>query len=605
MNPFTLRQQTILPVTMSEAWELVSQTSKVNHAIGLPPINYTEQTINGKIHVVGTAKQYGLTPRWIEHPFEWIEGQQFQVEREFLNIAPLRGFTGGTRLEHHTSVSTLVETFVTVYPANIGGYAMGRAIAQRMVSGQAAFYADLAQKLRTQRHDYFPPPTRVQYNRQALQEGISRLRVRNLDPTIITKLEILLQTGRDEDVAQIQPFMLADTWQTDRMETLRVFLYATADGLLDLNWEVLCPNCRVSKASSHTLRDLQATAHCEVCNIRYDANFDDYVELRFSVNPTIRYASNTMFCALGSPALNQHIVAQQRLKPNEARSLSVSLVAGGYRIRMLGSEQRCSVQVNDDVESGSLNVSMTTGGIAEQTLQARSGMIAVHVTNQSATEQLLIIERDAWGSGRVSASLVTSMNEFRTLFSSEVLAPGLGLAIKNLTILFSDIKDSTPMYEQYGDSTAYAVVRDHFDTLFKAISNNDGAVVKTIGDAVMAVFGRSSDAVTAALDIHQNIAEFNRNRPDRPPIIIKIGLHTGACIAVNANDLLDYFGTTVNAAARAQGLSVGNDVVITADVMHAPNVTAILTKRNIHSDEFQHQLKGLASEYTLFRLTSI
>jgi len=59
--------------------------------------------------------------------------------------------------------------------------------------------------------------------------------------------------------------------------------------------------------------------------------------------------------------------------------------------------------------------------------------------------------------------------------------------------------------------------------------------------------------------IQQHVSEFNRDYED--PIILKIGLYSGPAIAVNSNDWLDYFGRTVNIAARIQGESVGNDIV--------------------------------------------
>jgi class 3 adenylate cyclase len=95
----------------------------------------------------------------------------------------------------------------------------------------------------------------------------------------------------------------------------------------------------------------------------------------------------------------------------------------------------------------------------------------------------------------------------------------------------------------------------------------------------------------------------NQARPDRPPIVIKIGLHTGTCIAVNANEVLDYFGTTVNAAARAQGLSVGDDVILTADVMESAGVRAMLSQNDVLSEHFTHNLKGISQIFTLYRLT--
>lgn len=149
------------------------------------------------------------------------------------------------------------------------------------------------------------------------------------------------------------------------------------------------------------------------------------------------------------------------------------------------------------------------------------------------------------------------MQEFRGQFSSEVLSPGNEMAIRQVTILFTDLKGSTRMYRELGDAPSYAAVREHFSQLRKIISDEGGAVVKTIGDAVMAAFTTPEAAIRAALEI-QRLDD---------GLITKIGLHAGPAILVNANGLLDYFGRTVNLASRLQKHSVGGDVVLSEETM--------------------------------------
>ena len=603
-KPITLRRHITLHAPVETVWQVLSQTSKVNHALGLPTLTFSERVQpNGTIEVVGASRKFGLPVYWVEQPFEWVTRQEFWVERVFERTLFIKSLTTGSRMQAASPTTTAVESFVTMIPRDLVGKLASRFILGTIMREQGRYLHSLAEKFNTKSSDYFPPARRVQVNNPVLQTMVQRLGNRPINQPILDNVVRLLRTGRDEDVATMRPFELADAWNVDRLATLRVFLHATELGMLDMNWDVLCPNCRVSRESSRSLRELQETGHCEVCHIRYDVNFDDYVELRFAVNPTIRTASSAMFCALGSPALNQHIVAQARLAAGTTRTITLELATGGYRVRMLGVEQRCRVQVEPTSATTTGAITLAADGVQEPELHCASGVVTLTCTNTSAAEQLLIIERDAWGSGRVSASLVTTLPEFRSLFSSEVLAPGLGLAIKNLTLLFSDIKNSTPMYEQWGDTSAFALVRDHFTVLFGAIETHNGSVVKTIGDAVMAVFADPTEAVAAALEMHQGIAQANTTHNDKQPLSIKIGLHSGPCIAVNANEVLDYFGTTVNAAARAQAVSIGDDVVITADVMNAPGVAQILAQHSLQIEQFTRDLKGLSQAYTLFRLT--
>ena len=118
------------------------------------------------------------------------------------------------------------------------------------------------------------------------------------------------------------------------------------------------------------------------------------------------------------------------------------------------------------------------------------------------------------------------------------------------SLLFTDLRGSTAMYHDLGDARAYAQVRNHFSVLSDAIQKNHGGIVKTIGDAVMAAFSNPGDAFAAAAAMFAGIAEANRQSPERQQLVLKAGLHVGPCLAVNANDRLDYFGTAVNLAAR-------------------------------------------------------
>ena len=130
----------------------------------------------------------------------------------------------------------------------------------------------------------------------------------------------------------MRPFALADAWREPRLSVLRMFVYATRVGLLDLEWDVICPNCRGATTRAVTLSDLADDAHCTSCNIRYDVNFDEAVELRFSVNPDIRDAVDMPYC-IGGPANTRHIMSQLWLPPLGAKELRLRVVEGAYRLR--------------------------------------------------------------------------------------------------------------------------------------------------------------------------------------------------------------------------------------------------------------------------------
>ncbi len=191
---------------------------------------------------------------------------------------------------------------------------------------------------------------------------------------------------------------------------------------------------------------------------------------------------------------------------------------------------------------------------------------------------------------------------FRQIFESETLSLRESLRIGQVCIMFTDIKGSTALYDRLGDSAAYGIVRDHFDILFRTVEEHDGVIVKTIGDSVMASFKRPADAVAAAVAIQEAFGEYNRRENLRNEILVKVGLHAGSTIMVNLNNRLDYFGQTVNMAARIENTAEGGEVIISDAVRTDRDVieglrgkVANLTKRLV-------ELKGISGSHAVYRL---
>ena len=133
-----------------------------------------------------------------------------------------------------------------------------------------------------------------------------------------------------------------------------------------------------------------------------------------------------------------------------------------------------------------------------------------------------------------------------------------------VTILFSDIKGSTAYFEQKGDIEGLAMVERHNKLLFPCVETNHGRIVKTIGDAIMALFNDPVDAVHAAVQMQVALDE-DAKRADFERIHIRIGVHTG--LGLMHGD--DVFGDVVNAAARVQGQSEPDQILITDSLLSA------------------------------------
>ncbi len=165
----------------------------------------------------------------------------------------------------------------------------------------------------------------------------------------------------------------------------------------------------------------------------------------------------------------------------------------------------------------------------------------------------------------VTAKRILANQTFRDVYKADNLNIDQRLKITSLTFLFTDLKGSTALYERVGDLAAFDLVRAHFRALLDIIASEAGAVVKTIGDAVMATFVRPEQAIAAGLRMRKAMDALNEERGTQD-LLVKIGIHEGACLAVMLNDRQDYFGQTVNIAARVQGQASAQAISATSPV---------------------------------------
>jgi class 3 adenylate cyclase len=587
-----------LASSVQDLWPLLSDTDRTNRMLGLPAVEQIDPDEN----LSRTARGHlmGVPVQWHEQPFEWVFEQWFRSIRVFDPPLPVAELHTLTTLRAQANGGTRVEVQLMIRARNQIGRLGGALFFGKLMMDRLERLYHIFDSMVQRNQTLLTPPQTPSVSGDRLGQGLRRLGQFPVRPQLLTLLERQLTQADDADVLRMRPFALADAWGEPRLEVLRAFLYATRAGLLDLEWDVMCPSCRGPSVRGQSLADLASEAHCPSCNIRYDVNFDEAVELRFSVNPAIRKALDTPFC-VGGPANTRHIVAQVWVPAGQTRTLQLTMPAGSYHLRSRQLTGRTVLKVDPYAQTETAHFLLTQTAIEGGLEWVRPGPVTLTLENQSGQPALIHLEQSAWTAQAASAALVTTMAEFRQLFASEVLSPGIGLAVRNMTLLFSDLLGSTKIYDTIGDALAYARVRDHFDAMRAAIERNNGALVKTIGDAVMAAFSSAEDAVKASFEIqHEFIA--GEIAQGRPALQVKLGLHRGPCIAVNANNLLDYFGSTVNIAARVQSESVGGDIVVTPDVYSDPGVQQIVAQEQARIDSFERTLKGVSQGFTLYRL---
>jgi len=201
----------------------------------------------------------------------------------------------------------------------------------------------------------------------------------------------------------------------------------------------------------------------------------------------------------------------------------------------------------------------------------------------------------------LTAKRLLTNQTFRDLYRTDALEVDQRLKITSLTFVFTDLKGSTDLYDRVGDLVAYDIVRAHFRLLNEVVVSEAGAVVKTIGDAVMATFATPDRAVAAALKMRDAMRTLNAERKHED-LLLKIGVHEGPCLAVMLNDRLDYFGQTVNIAARVQGLAVSRSIFATEQVVANERTAQLLDEAGLTPVPQQAALRGVADELTVYQI---
>ena len=589
-------------------WPFIADTNRFNRDTGVPQIEVgpADKKLRNARRKIRLGF-YGLPVEWEEQPFEWVKPFRFGVERVY-SKGPLARLRMRAELKPNSDGGTHLIYEVWSTPRNIPGAVaipmqLNFVVARRFREyiqkyDNVAFHGAIAETAE-------PDTSQSSFDLQRLGTLKQKL-IADLETTdspeqklaVAERLADFLEHGDDFGVARIRAYKLADDWHEPRRLVLEVCLRATRVGLLDFQWDLLCPLCRGPQESGQSLKDIHTDVHCETCKIDFTANFDRYVELTFRPNPAVRRLSVASFC-IGSPNWTPHVIAQQLLPVADKRELVLPLESGAYRLRALELPGSQEVTVSPEGET-SAHVTLSNIGWSEEPLQVNENL-TLTLQNETGAEQLAILERLQWSDQATTAAEVTALQMFRDLFASEALRPGEQISVGTLTVLFTDLRHSTQLYREIGDATAFGRVMGHFDVVRKSIAEHDGAIVKTIGDAVMAVFRSAADGLLAMLEVQQALAEPGDGSS---PLQLKAGLNTGPCIAVTLNDRLDYFGSTVNMAARLEGLSSGSDVIISRTVFEDARVQELIESDSFDAMPFDMELKGFENErFELWRVS--
>lgn len=423
-----------------------------------------------------------------------------------------------------------------------------------------------------------------------MNEGVLTRKLESLtglarDDRPVRRLERLLRRLEDPARAQLNPVRLARRHRFEEAELLDLMVLGARVGLLQYLWKLVCPGCSFVTFTCDSLNQIQqAVRHCRFCEEPFEPTLDQHVEVYFELHPDItetkpdilrdpaeyyeyHFGSSLVFPESFQEFRQDICRGFLRLVPEEASRLEVTMQAGErYRLISLDQGWVCQIRVDDRNEPRGRRVRIACGrsGFSRKRLSIPPGKVALEVGYRGDEPAgVLLLLDDPERLHRITEAhpprqlphltgkTLLNNQTFRDSFRPHNLRDNLRLQLSDLTVLFTDLKDSTDLYARRGDGIAYQLIQEHFEHAREAARARGGAIVKTMGDSVMATFSSAQGGLKAAHQILRNVRRLN-SKGDAGSLRLRvgIGLHRGPVLLVNANSHLDYFGQTVNIASR-------------------------------------------------------
>ncbi len=572
-----------LPSSPAELWPLVADTDRLNRAIGLPEVDFSDVPDGaGSSLRRGRTKVLGIEIAWREHPFEWAREVEHSVFRQY-ERGPLEALWNRVQLVAEADGTTLVHEVWLVPRSLVGRVAASWEVGQKMGKNLDRVYRQLdeavqarrledAKALAPGRHpDPFEPlhePTPAQ--RKHVDDSVRKLVARGFDPGLVERLAEHLLYQPTKLLERIRPYGLAEAWGTDREGTLGLFLHAANVGLIDLAWDLICPRCLLPHESFSGLSHVARVGSCVPCSKTYERDLRESIELIFRPHAEVRAATPTTYCA-GSPALRPHIQIQQRLAPGEARAVRVELPRGEYRLVASHIAQPFVFDVSSAGFLGEAVVTLDPESIDARPSVLSAGPVTFRLTNATLHEQIVRVELALARGDGVTAADVLSLADFRDLFSEEMLAEGEHMSVSRMAFLFVEVAGRAELLQTLGDAGAWTVLHK-LDALFdEELRAHRGVAIPSSLDLHVGAFNTCAAAVAAAI-------ELQRATLGDPRALLRSAVHEGQCIALTRGHRTEYFGKTLHRGGALLAEATASGVALSTSVAGDRSVAQLLQR---------------------------
>jgi serine/threonine protein kinase/class 3 adenylate cyclase len=579
-------------------WRHVSNTDRVNHALGLPPVSYrTFQDPELGVRRIASTRVAGMELRWEEHPYEWIEGRRLSVLRQF-ETGPLIWFSNVVELMPHGGGTRLTQRF-QVRPRNrIGRWWAKWELGKKSGKSFGRLYHRLDDYLTGMKsNESVTDPFGSKKSMSPTQFKLLERRFlaaldgqAGIDPRVVESLQQYLRFASDLDVARIRPLALAERLELDGQQVVHACLLLAREGVLILLWDILCPTCQIPSEVQETLKSLQNHGHCEACQTDFQLDFANSIELVFRVHPEIRTVETRTYC-IGGPAFHGHVALQVRLAPGERFHSELALSDGEYRLRGPQLPYVMTVRVSPSSRIPSLDLELKLAPTSFVPPPLQSGTQVLTLQNASPRPMQVRLERTASRHDALTAAAAARLPAFREWFPREVLSPGQMVSLTTVTLMGGRFSGVAQAYMSLGDVAASNQLLDAFGEVAKQLEAFGGTILKTMNDQFVAVLPTPLAAIKGATQLFH------------PPLLsfpLGVVIHQGPVMVATLQERLDYYGRTAQVVAGELSRMTGPGLWLTEACFADGEVAKELAQRGwkVHP-EFQ------VADLTMFKCDTV
>lgn len=587
-------------LSAEDLWAVLSDTSRINEAMGLPRMDFHEEegrTYGGYIFM-------GARHEWYEAPWEWVHGRFIKMERIFRSGFAL--YQRAVFLIEESDSGTIPVSFYFGWIPKSGFWKTV------LVAFRKRFIANMTRSLEsikpggTGEIAFFLQGAGAgagetatagggDFNTDRFQRAVDGLRkTGQVGDTILNRFASYLAGAPDDRLSRLRPLQIAREAGISIDDLVPVMLHLTKSGVLNLKWEILCPNCRGVKGHIDHLWETPGGGVCDKCSIDFRKSGLELLEIAFHLNPEIKRVDEVLFCS-AEPAKKPQVLVQKKIGPGETHELTLDLAVGRYRLIRMDVLGMNFLDILPD--AGETEVFWSSGDSGRRFTTGPSQVL--HMKNELDVPAIFVVQDNGIDRDVFRPADLFNYQEFRDLYPDEKLADGISIDIGMQNIIFVDVAGSSALYRSVGDARAFSIIRGFYKKAHDIARAFRGTIVKTVGDAVMLAFPEPRNALRAAL---QFVAELDGSDMS-VPVKARVTVNRGPCLAVNMNSAIDYFGNPVNTVAKLQGFVAGGEIGITRDFIEEASVADYLRAKNFNfSAKKTCRIKGIGDvDYWVIR----